>query len=84
MINRVHAPTMAKTDIMIQAGGLLWSWCFRWWCSGLWVGVGLGAGVWSLGGHDGCFGLDVELLGLMTLASQRLPLLMLGVCLVSS
>ena len=42
MTNRVHTPAMAKTDIMIQVGGWLWSWCFYWWFSGLWVGVGIG------------------------------------------
>ena len=43
-------------------------------------------GDWVLvyGWHDGCFGLSVELLGSMTLASQGLPLLVLGVCLVGS
>ena len=43
-------------------------------------------GDWVLvyGGHSGCFGLGMELLGLMTLASQGIPLLVLGVCLVGS
>ena len=42
-------------------------------------------GDWVLvyGGHGGCFGLGVGLLGLMTLASQGIPLLVLGVCLVA-
>ena len=37
-------------------------------------------GDWVLvyGGHSGCFGLGMELLGLMTLASQGIPLLVLG------
>ena len=30
------------------------------------------------GGHGGYFGLGMELLGLMTLASQGIPLLVLG------
>ena len=43
-------------------------------------------GDWVLvyGGHSGCFGHDMELLGLMTLALQCIPLLVLGVCLVGS
>ena len=43
-------------------------------------------GDWVLvyGGHSGCFGLGMELLGLMTLASQGIPLLVLGVCPVGS
>ena len=37
-------------------------------------------GDWVLvyGGHSECFGLGMELLGLMTLASQGIPLLVLG------
>ena len=81
MINRVHTPSMAKTNIMIQVGdgcGL-----------GVFVGGPRACGLawgWVLvyGGHDGCFGLGVEPLGLMTLASQGIPLLVLGVCLVAS
>ena len=43
-------------------------------------------GDWVLvyGWHSGCFRLGMELLGLMTLASQGIPLLVLGVCLVGS
>ena len=41
-------------------------------------------GDWVLvyGGHDGYFELGVELVELMTLASQGIPLLVLRVCLV--
>ena len=81
MTNRVHTPAMAKTDIMIQVGGWLWS-------GVLLVVLGLvgWCGDWVLvyGGHSGCFGLGMELLGLMTLASQGIPLLVLGVCPVGS
>ena len=37
-------------------------------------------GDWVLvyGGHSGCFGLGMELLGLTTLVSQGIPLLVLG------
>ena len=35
-------------------------------------------------GHSGCFGLGMELLGLMTLASKGIPLLVLGVYPVGS
>ena len=44
----------------------------------LWLVGWRGDWVFVYGGHSECFGLGMELLGLMTLASQGIPLLVLG------
>ena len=82
MINRVHTPAMAKNRHNDPSGRMVVVLVFLLVVLGL---VGWG-GDWVLvyGGHDGCFGLGVELLGLMTQASQGIPLLVLRVCLVGS